>query len=151
MATAIYVSDPLPGKTHDAKAFTETPVADIIAHSGGAIGDKGYRGHVIPLPLKKPRGGQLSKSDIKCNAEISALRAPIERVVAHFKSWRMLPHRLPSSLTTPTATRTTPPEDCSSSQLYGVLNNAPSTLISRSPLIRPDLPKVSAGRTRAVM
>jgi hypothetical protein len=88
--TAIYVSDPLPGRTHDAKAFTETPVADIIAHSGGAIGDKGYQGHVDTTPRKKPRGGQLSKSDIECNAEISALRAPIERVVAHFKSWRML-------------------------------------------------------------
>ena len=43
--TAIYISDPLPGKIHDAKAFTDTPVADIVAHSGSAIGDKGYQGH----------------------------------------------------------------------------------------------------------
>lgn len=87
--TPIYISDPLPGKTHDAKAFTETPVAEIVRHSGGPIADKGYQGHVEATPRKTPPGGQLSNRDKECNAEISALRAPIERVVAHFKSWRI--------------------------------------------------------------
>ena len=87
--TAVYVSDPLPGKTHDAKAFTETPVAQIVRRSGGAIADKGYQGHIDAVPRKKPRGGQLSRADKESNAEISALRAPIERLVAHFKSWRI--------------------------------------------------------------
>jgi hypothetical protein len=85
----VYISDPLPGKTHDARAFTETPVAEIVENSGGAIGDKGYQGHVQATPRKTPPGGQLSNRDKECNAEISALRAPIERVVAHFKSWRI--------------------------------------------------------------
>jgi hypothetical protein len=88
--TPIYISDPLPGCTHDATAFTDTPVKQIIAHSGGAIADKGYQGHVAATPTKKPRGGALSKRDKECNAEISALRAPIERVVAHFKAWKIL-------------------------------------------------------------
>jgi hypothetical protein len=88
--TPIYVSDPLPGSTHDAVAFTETPVTDIIRNSGGAIADKGYQGHVEATPRKTPRHGELSKSDKACNARISALRAPIERVVAHFKSWKIL-------------------------------------------------------------
>ena len=88
--TPVYVSDPLPGKTHDAKAFTETPVAEIVKHSGGGIGDKGYQGcDGMATPRKKPRGGELSKMDKKCNAELSALRAPVERVVAHFKNWRI--------------------------------------------------------------
>ena len=87
--TAVYISDPSDGKTHDAKAFTETEVAEIVRHSGGAIADKGYQGHVQATPRKTPPGGQLSKMDQKCNAEISALRAPIERLVAHFKSWRI--------------------------------------------------------------
>jgi len=97
--TPVYVSDPLPGKTHDTTAFTETSVAEIVGHSGGAIADKGYQGHIEATPRKKPPGGQLSENDQKCNAEISALRAPIERVVAHFKSWRIFhtdyrrPHR----------------------------------------------------------
>jgi hypothetical protein len=88
--TPVYISDPLPGKTHDALAFTETPVEQIVRESGGAIADKGYQGHVDATPRKTPRGGQLDERDKECNAEISALRAPIERVIAHFKSWRIL-------------------------------------------------------------
>jgi hypothetical protein len=86
---AVYISDPLPGCTHDATAFTETPVAEIVRASGGGIGDKGYQGTGLVTPRKKPRGGELSKRDKESNAEISALRAPIERVVSHFKSWRI--------------------------------------------------------------
>jgi len=87
---AVYISDPLSGNTHDAVAFGGTPVAEIIRASGGGIGDKGYQGcDGVATPRKKPRGGELSKRDKECNAEISALRAPIERVIAHFKSWRI--------------------------------------------------------------
>lgn len=87
---AVYISEPLSGKTHDAVAFADTPVAEIVRNSGGGIGDKGYQGCVgIATPRKKPRGGELSKRDKECNAEISALRAPVERVIAHFKSWRI--------------------------------------------------------------
>jgi hypothetical protein len=88
--SAVSIFDPLPGKTHDATAFTETPVAKIVEHTGGGIGDKGHQG--LPgngHPRKKPPGGELSKTDNESNAEISALRAPIERLVAHFKSWRI--------------------------------------------------------------
>jgi DDE superfamily endonuclease len=87
--TAVYISDPLAGKTHDARAFTETSVAEIVRNSGGGIGDKGYQGTDLVTPRKKPRGGELSKRDKECNAEISRLRAPVERLVAHFKSWRI--------------------------------------------------------------
>jgi transposase len=87
---AVYVSDPLPGRTHDAKAFADTGVAEIVSHSGGGIGDKGYQGcDGMATPRKTPPGGELSKNDKKCNAEISALRAPVERLVAHLKSWRV--------------------------------------------------------------
>jgi hypothetical protein len=88
--SAVYISDPLPGKTHDAKAFTETPVAPIVEHSGGGIGDKGYQGCPgMSTPRKKPPSGELSKTENEHNAEISALRASVERLVAHFKSWRI--------------------------------------------------------------
>ena len=66
----VYISDPLPGKTHDVTAFTETPVAEIVEKSGGAIADKGYQGHIAAIPRKKPRGGKLSVMDQQCNAEI---------------------------------------------------------------------------------
>lgn len=87
---AVYVSDPIDGKTHDAKAYTDTGVAEIVKHSGGGIADKGYQGcSDLSTPRKKPRGGELSIRDKECNAELSALRAPIERLVAHFKTWRI--------------------------------------------------------------
>jgi hypothetical protein len=87
---AIYISEPLPGSTHDSVAFTDTAAAGIVRNSGGGIGDKGYQGcEGIATPRKKPRGGELGKRDKECNAEISALRAPVERVIAHFKSWRI--------------------------------------------------------------
>lgn len=87
---AVYVSEPLSGNTHDAVAFAATPVAEIVRASGGGMGDKGYQGcDGVVTPRKKPRGGELGKRDKECNAEISALRAPVERVIAHFKSWRI--------------------------------------------------------------
>ncbi len=83
----IFISDPLAGKNHDAAAFAATPVADIVNHSGGGIGDNGYQGRDgMATPRKTPPGGALSEMDKTCNAELSALRAPIERVVAHFKN-----------------------------------------------------------------
>lgn len=86
----VYISDPLPGNTHDVIAFDETPVAEIVRASGGGIGDKGYQGRDLATPRKAPKGGELSKRDKANNAVISALRAPIERLVAHFKAWRIL-------------------------------------------------------------
>lgn len=86
---AVYISDPLPGSTHDKTAFDTTPVAEIVRASGGGIGDKGYQGSGLVTPRKKPKGGELSKRDKESNRAISALRAPVERLVAHFKSWRI--------------------------------------------------------------
>jgi hypothetical protein len=87
-----YISDPLPGKTHDFAAFNKTPAAEIVSHSGGGIGDRGYWGTALVTPRKKPYGplGELSKADKECNTEMATLRAPIERAIAHFKSWRIL-------------------------------------------------------------
>lgn len=86
---AIYISDPLPGKTHDAAAFTGTPVAEIIRNSGGGIADKGYQGCGMVTPRKKQPHGKLLPWEEEFNADVSSLRAPIERLVAHFKSWRI--------------------------------------------------------------
>jgi hypothetical protein len=76
-------------ETHDKTAFDETPVAEIIRNSGGGIDDKGYQGTSLATPRKTPKGGELGKRDKESNAAISALRAPIERVISHFKSWRI--------------------------------------------------------------
>jgi DDE superfamily endonuclease len=67
----VYISDPLPGKTHDKTAFDETPVAEIVRNSGGGIGDKGYQGTSLVTPRKKPKGGELSKRDKESKALLS--------------------------------------------------------------------------------
>jgi hypothetical protein len=86
---AIYISDPLDGRVHDASAFAGTPVAEIVRNSGGGIADKGYQGCGMVTPRKKPAGGELLPWEKEFNADVSSLRAPIERLVAHFKSWRI--------------------------------------------------------------
>jgi DDE superfamily endonuclease len=85
----VYISGPLPGKTNDITAFRETPVEEIVKNSGGGIGDKGYQGSGMVTPKKKPKGGELTESDKDYNAQVSSLRAPVERLVAHFKLWRV--------------------------------------------------------------
>ena len=121
--TAVWISGPLPGKTHDAKSFTDTGAAQIVEKSGGGFGDKGYQGTGLVTPKKKPEGGELTMSDKEYNSQISSLRAPVERLVAHFKNWKIFTPTtaVPTGLT---LTRSTPPEGFSSSQSHGVLNNA---------------------------
>lgn len=85
----VFISDPLDGCVHDAIAYEETEVKKIVGSSGGGIGDKGYQGTGLITPRKKPKGGELSKKDKECNAGVSALRAPVEQIIAHFKTWRI--------------------------------------------------------------
>jgi hypothetical protein len=40
-------------------------------------------------PRKKPEGGELLPWEKKFNASVSSLRAPVERLIARFKSWRI--------------------------------------------------------------
>jgi hypothetical protein len=87
--TAVWISGPLPGKTHDAKAFKETRAADIVRESGGGFGDKGYQGSSLVTPKKKPKGGELTMSDKEYNSQIASFWAPVERLVAHFKNWKI--------------------------------------------------------------
>jgi DDE superfamily endonuclease len=50
---------------------------------------KGYQGTGLVTPKKKPEGGELTMSDKEYNSQISSLRAPAERLVAHFKNWKI--------------------------------------------------------------
>jgi DDE superfamily endonuclease len=86
----VYISDPLSGGTHDVTAFKESPVSEIVRNSGGGIGDKGYIGSGMVTPMRKPRRGEFSQGDKAYNKQVSALRAPVEKFIAHFKSWRIL-------------------------------------------------------------
>lgn len=84
-----YISDPLPGKTHDATAVRATPLTDRLA-TGDVVADKGYVGTGAITPFKKPPGGELLDWQKEFNTVLNQIRWVIERVIANFKTWRCM-------------------------------------------------------------
>jgi hypothetical protein len=84
-----HISDPLPGKTHDAKAVRETELTEHFREDN-AIGDKGYIGTGITTPFRKPPGGELLDWQKEFNTAINRIRYVIERAIANFKTWRCM-------------------------------------------------------------
>jgi hypothetical protein len=85
----LHVSDPLPGKTHDAKAVDEVGLSEILREDN-SIGDKGFIGKSITTPYRTPPGGQLLDWQKEFNAAINKIRYVIERAIANFKTWRCM-------------------------------------------------------------
>lgn len=86
----LFVSEPVTGHNHDMTALAATETADVMAAASSQIGDKGYQGSGYITPIKKPKHRKLLDWEKKFNAEVSRLRAPVERAIAHLKSWRIL-------------------------------------------------------------
>lgn len=87
---AMFISEPVTGSHHDMSALKETGTAEIISNALNGIGDKGYQGSGYITPIKKPASRELSDSEKEYNADVSKRRAPVERAIAHVKSWRIL-------------------------------------------------------------
>jgi hypothetical protein len=85
--TAVWVSGPLPGKTHDAKAFKETGAADILKEAGGGFGDKGYQGTGLVTPKKKPQGSELTMSDKERYSKLHVIEKKKSARAASNASW----------------------------------------------------------------
>lgn len=85
-----WISDPTPGKTHDARAIRETGLFDTdrpTAH----LGDKGYIGLGMITPLRKPPGAPMPAWQKAFNKQVNSIRYQIERTIAnHVKTWRIL-------------------------------------------------------------
>jgi len=86
----IFVSEPVTGHNHDMTALAETETAEVMAAASSRIGDKGYQGSGYITPIKKSKHRKLLDWEKEFNAEVSRLRAPVERAIAHLKSWRIL-------------------------------------------------------------
>jgi len=82
---------PVPGARHDAHAFAASGLAALIAGMDTAA-DLGYTGvdGIDIVPFRTPPGGKLHQSRADFNKQLSAIRAAVERAVAHVKTWRML-------------------------------------------------------------
>lgn len=85
----IFVSDPAPGCDHDMKKL-EGEVKEILELAGSVIADKGFQGSGYITPVKKPANRELYVRGHEYNAQISSIRAPIERAVAHLKTRKIL-------------------------------------------------------------
>src|ERR1700733_2466057 len=86
----VFVSEPITGHNHDMTALSETETGEVITAAFSAIGDKGYQGSGYITPIKKPEIRELLGWEKEFNADVSSLRAPVERAIAHIKSWRIL-------------------------------------------------------------
>lgn len=84
-----YMSDPLPGKTHDATAVRATTLTDRL-DTGGVVADKGYAGTGATTPVKKPPSGELLDWQKEFNTAINRTCWVIERVIPNFKTWRCM-------------------------------------------------------------
>ncbi len=86
-----FVSEPVTGNQHDMAKLTGSECEMILKLAGSVIGDKGFIGtDCIITPVRKPKDRDLSMSEQDYNNQISSLRAPVERAVAHLKAWRIL-------------------------------------------------------------
>ena len=68
-----WISPPLPGSVHDAKAIKESgflEALDATTH----IGDKGYIGLGMITPTRKPAHGELTDTDRRNNTTINRVR-----------------------------------------------------------------------------
>ena len=84
-----WVSDPLPGNTHDVAALDAHGILDG-QDASQYIGDKGYIGRGMTTPHRKPQHQHMSENTKRYNKEINQLRWPIEQAIAHLKTWRIL-------------------------------------------------------------
>ena len=85
----LHVSDPLPGKTHDAKAVADVGLTEIL-RADNSIGDMGFIGTGPTTPFRKPPGGELLDWQKEFNTAINKIRYVIERAIANFKTWRCM-------------------------------------------------------------
>jgi hypothetical protein len=85
----LHVSDPLPGKTHDAKALDELGLTEVLGPDN-SLADKGFIGTGPTTPFRKPPGGELLDWQKEFNTAINKMRYVIERAIANFKTWRCM-------------------------------------------------------------
>jgi DDE superfamily endonuclease len=86
----ITIGEPIGGRAHDMRALEHSGLKDLLALADAVFADKGYKGSEYFTPRKKPAGGELTDTQKRYNAQISAIRAPVERAIANIKAWRIL-------------------------------------------------------------
>jgi hypothetical protein len=65
-------------------------VEEILDLAGSVIADKGFQGSGYVTPVKKPQDRELYIREHEYNNQVSSIRAPIERAIAHLKAWNII-------------------------------------------------------------
>jgi hypothetical protein len=89
MGGLLAVSRPLPGSTHDRRAYADSGWEEALTDIA-VVADLGYLGTRAITPRRKPARGELSVGDKDNNKAISSIRSAVERCIAHFKNWKIL-------------------------------------------------------------
>src|SRR6266849_8130261 len=84
-----WISDPIEGSRHDNHCLSESGVL-LTLDPADWIADKGYVGNGMITPIKKPQGRELLDWEKEFNKQVNKIRAMIERVIANFKTWRIM-------------------------------------------------------------
>ncbi len=90
------VAGPLPGSTHDARAWRELALPEQLT-GRTVLADRDYVGcsdddHActVRTPTKKPPGRELSWTQQVSNYAHNAARSQVERTIAQLKKWKVL-------------------------------------------------------------
>jgi len=84
-----WISDPIDGSRHDSHCLHESGVL-VTLDPADWIADKGYVGNGMVTPVRKPQFRELLDWEKEFNKQVSRIRAVIERVIADFKTWRIM-------------------------------------------------------------
>jgi DDE superfamily endonuclease/Helix-turn-helix of DDE superfamily endonuclease len=84
-----WISDPIDGSRHDIHCLRESGALTSAA-APNWTGDKGYVGADMLTPIKKPAHRDLLDWEMKFNTQINKIRYVIERIIANFKTWRIM-------------------------------------------------------------
>ena len=84
-----WISPILEGSIHDVKAFDTHEILNHL-NARNIIADKGYIGRGLHTPVRAQLGRKLTESEEDHNQRINHIRWPIERAIAHLKTWRIL-------------------------------------------------------------
>jgi hypothetical protein len=87
---AVAVGKPVPGNRNDCRAYTDSGV-DAACEGAAVLADGGYQGTGLILPYRKPAdGGRLPGWKENLNRTHRRVRARVEHILAHVKSWKIL-------------------------------------------------------------
>jgi len=89
----VYLGATARGSTHDKiQAETDAPPFPPDSRGGADLGFQGYHppNLVLTIPLKKPKGGELTGDERAANTALAKLRVPVEHAIRGMKRQRIV-------------------------------------------------------------